>query len=130
LVALAVRGSPQLEEALPFHIHLKNQATLVRLWNGHKPQRIADVQSDDPEARFLRSLFEGETAVLLEGIHAWMWVPLAVKGEIIGGIAVAHTESDHFTPHHADLALTMANQAAITMINAQLHEQAHAVAVL
>jgi two-component system nitrate/nitrite sensor histidine kinase NarX len=102
----------------------------VRLWNGHKPQRIADVQSDDPEARFLRSLFEGETAVLLTDIHAWMWVPLAVKGEIIGGIAIAHTEPDHFTPHHADLALIMANQAAITMINAQLHAQAQAVAVL
>jgi two-component system nitrate/nitrite sensor histidine kinase NarX len=59
-----------------------------------------------------------------------MWVPLAVKGEIIGGIAVAHTELDHFTAHHADLALTMANQAAIIMINAQLHERAQAVAVL
>jgi two-component system nitrate/nitrite sensor histidine kinase NarX len=55
---------------------------------------------------------------------------LAVKGKIIGGMAVAHTDPDHFTPHHADLALTMANQAAITMINAELHEQAQTVAVL
>lgn len=130
LVALAVRGSQPLGAALPFRIHLENQATLVRLLNGHQPQRLADVQSDEPAAHFLRSLFVGETAVLLDDIHAWMWVPLAVKGEIIGGIAIAHTEPGHFTAHHADLALTMANQAAITMINAQLHEQAQAVAVL
>jgi two-component system nitrate/nitrite sensor histidine kinase NarX len=130
LVALAVRGPQSLEAAMPFRIHLTSQATLIRLWNGHQPQRIADVQSHDPAARFLRSLLAGQTAVLLQGIHAWMWVPLAVKGEIIGGMAVAHTEPDHFTAHHADLALTMANQAAIIMINAQLHERAQAVAVL
>lgn len=115
---------------MPFRIHLTSQATLIRLWNGHQPQRIADVQSHDSAARFLRSLLAGQTAVLLQGIHAWMWVPLAVKGEIIGGMAVAHTEPDHFTAHHADLALTMANQAAIIMINAELHERAQAVAVL
>ena len=130
LVALAVRGPQSLEAAMPFHIHLTSQATLIRLWNGHQPQRIADVWRDETAALFLRSFLAGKAAVLLQGIHAWMWVPLAVKGEIIGGMAVAHTEPDQFKAHHADLALTMANQGAITMINAQLHEQAQAVAVL
>jgi signal transduction histidine kinase len=130
LVALAVRGPEPLESVMPFRIPLASQATLIRLWNGHQPQRIADVWCDDADALFLRSLLVGETAVLLTDIHAWMWVPLAVKGKIIGGMAVAHTDPDHFTPHHADLALTMANQAAITMINAELHEQAQTVAVL
>ena len=130
LVALAVRGPQPLEDTMPFHIPLVAATTLARLFNRHQPQRIADVWGNDPAALFLRSLLDEKTAVLLQGIHAWMWVPLAVKGEVIGGMAIAHTEPDHFTPHHADLALTMANQAAITMINAQLHEQAQAVAVL
>jgi two-component system nitrate/nitrite sensor histidine kinase NarX len=59
-----------------------------------------------------------------------MWVPLAVRKRIIGGIGVAHEKLNYFTAHHADLALSVANQAAITMANAKLYGQAQALAVL
>jgi len=59
-----------------------------------------------------------------------MWVPLAIKGRMIGAIGVAHAERNYFTTHHADLALTVANQAAITMVNAELYEQARTLAAL
>ncbi|MCP5101134.1 MAG: GAF domain-containing protein, partial [Chloroflexi bacterium] len=114
LVALAVRGSQPLETAMPFDITLDNVSTLSTLLNGHQPQRIPDVRSADPAAQFLRSLLNKQTVVLLAGIQSWMWVPLAVKGRVIGGIGVAHADLDSFTAHHADLALTVANQAAIT----------------
>ena len=130
LVTLAVRGSQRLKEAMPFRIQLDGSESLAALLNGHQPQRIADVWSADPAAQFLRSLLNDQAAVLLEGIRAWMWVPLAVKGRVIGGIGVAHTEPDSFTAHHADLALIVANQAAITLVNAQLYEQAQTVATL
>ena len=130
MVALAVRGSQQLKEAIPFGIQLDKSDTLTALFNGHQPQRIADVWGVDSAAQFLRSLLNEQAAVLLEGVRSWMWVPLAVKGRIIGGIGVTHSEPDSFTVHHADLALIVANQAAITLINAQLYEQAQAVATL
>ncbi len=130
LIALAVRGSPRLEQAMPFRIRLDGAETLAALLNGHRPQRIADVWSDDPAAQFLRSLLGEQMAALLEGVQSWMWIPLAVKGRVIGGVAVAHAEPDYFTVHHADLALTMANQAAITMLNAQLYEQVQTLAAL
>ena len=57
---------------------------------------------------------------LLNGVQAWMWVPVAVKNRVIGSVGVAHMERDYFTAHHADLALTVANQAAIALINAEL----------
>jgi two-component system nitrate/nitrite sensor histidine kinase NarX len=63
-------------------------------------------------------------------MQAWMWVPLAVQGRVMGGIGVAHAERDIFTAHHADLALTVANQAAIAMVNAELYEGAQALATL
>jgi len=63
-------------------------------------------------------------------MQSWMWVPLAVKGRIIGGIGVGETGKNYFTAHHADLALSVANQAAITMVNAELYSQAQALAVL
>jgi two-component system nitrate/nitrite sensor histidine kinase NarX len=45
-------------------------------------------------------------------------------------VGVAHAERDYFTAHHADLALTVANQAAITLVNAELYERAQTLAAL
>jgi len=130
LVALAVRGPQQLEQAAPFRVRLGGPETLAALFNGHRPIRIVDVRGADAAAQFLRSLLQDQAAVLLEGVQAWMWVPLAVKGRVIGGVGVAHAERDYFTAHHADLALTVANQAAITMVNAELYEHAQTLATL
>lgn len=130
LVTLAMRGTPQLQEASPFRIHLHGSEALNALFNGHRPIRIADVWGDHPQAQFLRSLLNDGASALLEGMQSWMWVPLAVKNRVIGGVGVAHEKRNYFTPHHADLALSVANQAAITLINAELYEQAQALAVL
>ncbi|MBN1581097.1 MAG: PAS domain S-box protein, partial [Anaerolineae bacterium] len=85
LVALAARGPQWLEQAAPFHVRLNGPGTLKTLFNEHRPIRIADVWSADPAAQFLRSLLKDQSAVLLEGVRSWMWVPLAVKGRILGG---------------------------------------------
>ncbi|MFZ1041169.1 MAG: PAS domain S-box protein [Anaerolineales bacterium] len=130
LVSIALRGVKQPEGAAPFRIHLDGPEILAQLFNEHRPLRIADVSSADKGALFLRSLLGNEAGILLDGVRAWMWVPLAIKGRIIGGVGVAHTERNYFTSHHADLALTVANQAAITMVNAELYQQAQALAAL
>jgi len=125
-----MRGTPQLEGSLPFRIHLQGPETLAALFNGHRPIRIADVWGEDPQAQSVRTLLDDGAAVLLEGMRSWMWVPLAVKNRIIGGVGVAHEKQNYFTPHHADLALSVANQAAITLINAELYGHAQALAVM
>ncbi len=130
LVALAVRGPQNLEDAAPFRIRLEGPETLVSLFNEHWPIRIADVQSADPAARFLRSLLANQADILLRGVKAWMWVPVAVRGRVIGSVGVAHAEPDFFSAHHAELALTVANTAAIAMVNAELYQQAQTLATL
>ena len=130
MVALAVRGSQQLEETVPFRIRLEGPETLMRLFNEHQPDRIADVWSAEPSAQFLRSLLGDQVDLLLKGVRAWMWVPVAVKNRVIGSVGVAHVEQGYFTAHHADLALTVANQAAIALMNAELYEHAQALAAL
>jgi len=130
LTALAVKGPHHLEQAAPFQVSLEGSETLATLFNGHQPIRIADISSADPAAEFLRSLLNGNAAMLLEGVRSWMWVPLAVKGHIIGGLGVAHARRKYFTAHHAALALSMADQVAITMVNAELYENARTLAVL
>jgi signal transduction histidine kinase len=103
----------------------------MRLFNKHRPDRIPDVwNAADPAAQFLRSLLDEQADLLLEGVRAWMWVPVAVKNRVIGSVGVAHIEKNYFTTHHAELALTVANQAAIALINAELYEHAQELAAL
>jgi two-component system nitrate/nitrite sensor histidine kinase NarX len=130
LTALAVRGPENLEQAAPFLIRLEGPETLQVLFNGHRPIRIADVTSRDPEAVFLCALLNEKAALLLKDVRAWLWVPLAVKGRIIGGLGIAHAKRNYFTAHQAALALSMADQVAITMVNTELYENAQALAAL
>jgi PAS domain S-box-containing protein len=130
MAALAVRGPQPLEQAMPFQIRLQSPGALTMLFHGQRSTRIADVHSADPLAQFLRSLLTDQASILLEGVQSWMWVPLIIKSRMIGAIGVAHAEQNYFTAHDADLALTVANQAAITMVNAELFENAQTLAML
>ena len=130
LVALALRGPSWLQQEMTFNIRLDSPENRAALFNNHQPTRIADVWSEEPAARLIRSFLGDQAAVLLEGVQSWMWVPLAAKGRFIGVVGVAHTERNYFSVHHAGLALTVANQAAITLINAELYEQAQTLAAL
>jgi len=125
LSALAIRGSQQLEQAAPFQVRLEGPATLQVLFNGHRPIRIADVNrhrsgggipAQSPEWKCNRTL-ERPCA------HG-CGCPWQVKDRILGGLGVAHAQRNYFTPHHAALALSMADQVAITMVNAELYEHA------
>ncbi len=130
LVVLTTHNPRELEQAPPLNIHLDAPETLTLLFNRYRPVRIADVNGDDPAAVFLRSFLSNEATALLKEAKSWMWVPLNVKDRIIAAIGLAHSELDFFKAHHADLALTLANQAAITLVNAELFEDAQTLAVL
>lgn len=130
LISLGIQGIDQSQQSAPISIDLQTPENIEVFFNQHSPILIADVWSDDLQAQFLRVLLDDKATVLLEGMQSWMWVPLAVKGRIIGGIGVAHARRDYFTSHHQNIAQIVANQAAITMNNAELYAQAQALAVL
>jgi two-component system nitrate/nitrite sensor histidine kinase NarX len=130
LTSLAIRGGPGLDQTLPILVQIKTPGNLVLLFNRHQPIRVADAWSDEPQAQYLRSLLEEAGGSLLEGMQSWMWLPLAVKGRLLGGFAFVETTKNYFTAHHAELALSVADQCALTMLNAEMFGQAHALAVL
>ena len=131
LTALALRRTWQEEQTASLPIHLEGPQTATALLTAPRPIRISDVGSDDPAAVSLRTLLTGDATVLLQDVGAWMWVPLAVTGRILGGLGLAHSHRDYFTPHQAALALSMADQVAITMVNAELYDRgAHLAAGL
>lgn len=53
-------------------------------------------------------------------INSWLAVPLKIKGKIIGLIALDGRSRGQFNEHHAELAVTFANQLAVALENAGL----------
>lgn len=54
-------------------------------------------------------------------IHSWLAVPLKLKGNVIGLIALDGRRKNQFNEHHAELAVIYANQVAIALENARLY---------
>jgi len=130
LIVLTTHNPRELDQAPPLNIQLDVPDILTSLFMKQRPIRITDIWSDDPAAKFLRSFLINEAAAMLKDARSWMWVPLAVKGRIIAVIGLAHSEQDYFKARHADMAMTLANQAAITLVNAELFEDAQSLAIL
>jgi len=127
LVAMAARGMPEPEPATPVRIRLDRSDVLVTLLNAGKPIRIGDIWGHTGQAEFWRSLL-GTDSPLLNGTHSWMWVPLAMRDGIVGGLVIGRAKRSFYTPHHANLAVSVANQAVMTMVNAELYKNAQAAA--
>src|SRR5215208_1748514 len=56
-------------------------------------------------------------------VQAWIAVPLRTRGKIIGIIALDGKQKGQFNQHHADLAVTFADQVAIALDNASLFSE-------
>ena len=130
LISLAVRGTPQLEQSPTLQIRLQGQEALEKLLNEHRAIRVADLLSDNSQAIFFRELLDEGAAEVKVGIRSWMWIPLAVKDRLIGGLGLGHKTANYFTHHQSLTAQSVANLVALTLVNAEFHEQAQAFAIL
>jgi diguanylate cyclase (GGDEF)-like protein/PAS domain S-box-containing protein len=81
------------------------------------PLAIEDVTQDYPH-------FKNEADTYESGrIRSWLGVPLIVKDQVIGMIAVDRAEVHPYTAEEVQLAMAFANQAAIAIENARLFEE-------
>ena len=62
-------------------------------------------------------------------IRGWMGIPLFVKGEIIGMLALDSRKPDSFNNDHARLASLFADQVAIALENSRLFEETQRLAI-
>jgi PAS domain S-box-containing protein len=65
----------------------------------------------------------------LAAYRTWLFLPLVVKGELMGCLVLTHSQPDCFDSTERSLAQGVANQAGIAMVNARLHRQAQEAAV-
>jgi signal transduction histidine kinase len=96
-----------------------------------EPVVIADVRGETGEAAIFRRLVgESELDTAYGFIRSAMWVPLVVRGRMVGLLSITDPAPDAYGPRDASLALAIARQAAVAMENARLHERARQAAVL
>jgi len=131
----------QLERVVPYdsasvQLVSGNKLVIVSAMGHPIPEeekdRIFEIDESEPSTPVLRGnapyvLFDDVQLQLTtfldtphNRIHAWMAVPLKVKGQVLGLIALDGYQAGKFTEKHAQLAVTYANQVAIALENARL----------
>lgn len=117
-------------------------AVLVRRWSlalarhsaevirRRAPLIIPDVWAATDEARAFRETAIDQLGAVPRDVACWMGVPMLCRDGVIGMLTFDAGEPHFYTGRHADLALAIANQAAIAIENARLYEQAQRVAAL
>lgn len=75
---------------------------------------------------YLQKLGEPADAGYIQ-FRSWMGVPLMAGERVIGMLSLSHYRPNVYTPRHASLAFALANQAAISLENYRLYEQARAL---
>jgi two-component system nitrate/nitrite sensor histidine kinase NarX len=93
-----------------------------------EPVVVADVANDPLDHEF-RARASEDARHAFEYVHAWMGVPLVIKGRIIGMLTIYHSTPNFYTAEQGRLVMAFANQVAIAMENARLYEEAEQTAV-
>ena len=133
LTIAALRG-PSFSASQEFQRIRYSIADLGEIWNrlrDEEPIVIPDIRGGTAEANVIRGLLGDQ--VLDERdtfLRSFMWVPLVVRGGIIGIFTITSASPSVFGPRDTTLALGIARQAAVAIENARLLERARHVGVL
>jgi signal transduction histidine kinase len=87
-----------------------------------EPQIIPDVLADEPVANEWRQGMLAEYGEIPTDLRTWMSIPLIFKDRPIGFISLHHREPNAYTARDAQLALALANHAAVSIENARLFQ--------
>jgi PAS domain S-box-containing protein len=89
-----------------------------------------DVYGDDETARGFRERVGDQLHTTYAHVRSWLAAPLLVQNELIGGLFISSALQDRYRQHDIDLVAATANQVAVAIQNARLHEQARSMAAL
>lgn len=87
-----------------------------------EPIIIRDVRADTPEAESWRRNAEQQLGHVPEHARSWMAVPLLAKDRPIGILSFLYEQPGYYTKHTSQLALALANHAAVAIENARLFQ--------
>lgn len=108
------------------------------------PQRVLGVAFDPKENALTRRLLAGKAPVVLGDVseepafvadagdptRSWIGVPLLVRGEVIGALALDDDQDSFYDEGDGATVMAFATQAALAIENARLHDRAREQDVL
>jgi signal transduction histidine kinase len=108
--------------------HRRPLAQVMAIWQtllSGQPLLIGDLRrEDDPLADTWRTATKSRLSDLLSlPMRSWMAVPLSVRGQVVGYLALTREVPDGFTAHDLELALAFAGHAAVAIDNARLLDE-------
>jgi PAS domain S-box-containing protein len=154
---LASRISDQLREVIPYDgagvLVVEGSEILVleaRDSSGARDEPIAGQRFELPLQGPAGDAIERRTAIIVEDVEAvadltnarqavpgaaasarsWLAAPMIAQDRVVGVLSFWSSSPDVYGARHADLAMAVANQAAVAIENARLYQQASAVAAL
>ena len=130
LVFLDSRSPIPEEQLMQLRFPLQRLGPIWETITSRQSILIPDARDESPLAQTLRGAMGELMETTFYYVRACLFVPLTLKDQVIGMLVLSSHEENAFTPHHAALALAIANQAAIAIENARLYEQAQALAAL
>ena len=119
---LAYRGPIPQEDALQIAFDLDDAGVNRTVVEARELVLIPDVRGDSELARAFQETAGDELDTTFGYIRSWMGVPLVVKDELVGMLALDHGEVGYYTPERAEMARAFASHAAGAMDNARLYE--------
>ena len=119
-------GRPLMQLRFP----VKNLGLIWETLSSRESIIVPDILEETPLAQAVRVAMGDLRETTFQYVHAWMAVPLMLRDQVIGILVLTSKEENAFTPHHATLALAIANQAAIAIENARLYAQAQELAAV
>ncbi len=112
LAVASAAGFTDNESRLGISVRVEDSALFQEMVQTSNPLSIADVRQD---VRF---------PSLLEPDHlSWLGIPLLVKAELIGAVALEKHEPGFYNAEHLQSASTFASQAGVALENARLFEE-------
>lgn len=130
ITAVSYRGPLSEEQVVGLHVALDAAPACRVLLERGEPVIVDDIHDDNPLAQSIAAVAHTYFSHRMASTHAWMAVPLMANDRVLGLLRLDHTQAGHFTKHEADIAMAIANQAAVALENSRLYEEAHKVAVL
>jgi PAS domain S-box-containing protein len=112
LVVVEARGFSDTEDRKGLKVSVQDSILLKQMIESGQAISVGDIRSD---SRF-PTLVEAKNL-------SWLGLPILVKGNVIGVIALEKAEAYYYTHEQIQLAATFASQAAIAIDNANLFEE-------
>ena len=99
-----------------------NDLHIFELMQTRGPVIVNDSQADTLFAKAIRARYQRTVGKMDEAVVSLIYIPLVARDALVGMLTLTSNLPNQYGTAHARLAMTFANQAAVAIENARLHE--------